>query len=205
MFYTLRNVFQGRQSMNQFEGRINEYRSKFPDWSVLGTFVDNHDNARFLAGQSDYQLYKNALTYVILAEGIPIVYYGSEQGYMGGNDPNNREDLWRMKWSTTNQLYAHIATLNQARKQMKPWTAGDQVQRYSDDNFYAFSRGMLFVALTNLGSNSGTTSRQITYHPFHDGQQICNIFYPKTDCLRVSSGKFTVFLLNGESKVYIPA
>lgn len=28
------------------------------------------------------------------AQGIPIVYYGTEQGYSGGNDPANRESLW---------------------------------------------------------------------------------------------------------------
>lgn len=33
----------------------------------------------------------NAMTWVFVQDGIPIMYYGQEQGYAGGNDPNNRE------------------------------------------------------------------------------------------------------------------
>jgi alpha-amylase len=30
----------------------------------------------------------------LFGKGIPIVYYGTEQGYAGGYDPDNRETLW---------------------------------------------------------------------------------------------------------------
>ena len=33
----------------------------------------------------------NAMTWVFVQDGVPILYYGQEQGYAGGNDPNNRE------------------------------------------------------------------------------------------------------------------
>ena len=56
-------------------------RNQFPDVRLLGTFIDNHDNARFLNGQGDKNLYQNALTYVVMAQGIPIIYYGSEQAF----------------------------------------------------------------------------------------------------------------------------
>ena len=32
---------------------------------------------------------------------------------------------------------------------------------------------------------------------------MCNIFYPTTDCQQVSGG-VNVYLLNGESKIYVP-
>jgi len=38
----------------------------------LGTFSDNHDNARFLAAQSDTSLYMGALAWVVLSDGIPM-------------------------------------------------------------------------------------------------------------------------------------
>ena len=31
----------------------------------------------------------------LTAEGIPCLYYGTEQEFRGGNDPSNREDMWR--------------------------------------------------------------------------------------------------------------
>ena len=56
------------------------------------------------------------------------------------------------------------------------------------------------VALTNSGS---TQQRKVTYHPFTEGETVCNIFYPTTDCQQVSGG-VDVYLLNGESKIYVP-
>jgi alpha-amylase len=51
-----------------------------------------------------------------------------------------------------------------------------QVQRYSDDTFYAFTRGTTFVALTNGGSGSGTLMRNITYHPYKEGTKLCEMY-----------------------------
>ena len=60
----------------------------------LGNFVDNHDNARVMGWDGNWddkkKHYKviNAMT--LTAIGIPIIYYGSEQYFTGGNDPKNR-------------------------------------------------------------------------------------------------------------------
>ena len=88
------------------------------------------------------------------------------------------------------------------------------MQRYSSDNFYAFTRGDTFVALTNAGSNGGLVKTTITYQPYPDGTKICNLcvprvllrvcmcvsvrvcvcvrcrFYPTTDCIVVTGGQF---------------
>jgi len=37
---------------------------------------------------------KNYISFNLGSEGVPIFYYGTEQGYAGDNDPNNREVLW---------------------------------------------------------------------------------------------------------------
>ncbi|ELR25454.1 acidstable alpha-amylase [Acanthamoeba castellanii str. Neff] len=202
LFWTLRSVFQQKQSMNQLQSTFFSYQSQFADMDLLGTFIDNHDNARFLSGTSDYKLYQNAITYTLMAQGIPIIYYGTEQGYDGTNDPNNRESLWQTRFSTQNPLYQLIRTIVSYRKQAQVWQY-PQVQRYSDDTFYAFTRGTTFVALTNAGSNSGTLMRTITYHPYKEGTKLCEIFYP-TDCVVVQNGSFPVYLDNGESKIFYP-
>lgn len=43
----------------------------------------------------------------------------------------------------------------------------------------------------------GGVQKFISYHPFTNGQVICNIFYPDTDCITVTSSGFNVYLLNG--------
>lgn len=59
--------------------------------SVLGLFLDNHDQPRFLSVNSDHTLLMNGLTYILFANGIPIIYQGTEQGFNGNGDPYNRE------------------------------------------------------------------------------------------------------------------
>jgi alpha-amylase len=55
------------------------------------------------------------------------------------------------------------------------------------------------VCITN--KVSGSVTKSISYHPFTNGEKICNIFWPDTDCITVN-GAFSVTLLNGESKIY---
>jgi len=202
MYFTLRDVFGSKQAMTAIESRLQQYSSTFSDLSVLGNFIDNHDNARFLYSQSDQTLYKNAITYVLMAQGIPFIYYGTEQGFHGGNDPNNREVLWPTSYSTSSSLYKHIQTVVTYRKKAQVWNYS-QVQRYSATDFYAFTRGNSFVALTNKGASGAQVHYVITYHPYTDGTKLCNLFY-STDCVTVTNGKFDVYLNNGECKILYP-
>lgn len=94
MFFTLRDIFQNGYSMNNINSTLNSYNSNLADPGAVGGFVDNHDNPRFLCNFNDIIAYKSAITYNLMAEGIPIIYYGTEQEFNGCNDPNNREVLW---------------------------------------------------------------------------------------------------------------
>ena len=95
--------------------------------SVIGGFVDNHDNPRFLNLNPSHTALRNALTYVLMADWIPIVYYGTEQGFNGGSDPNNRESLWPFM-STENPLYKFIQTLVHFRRSLgDDWLQNRQV------------------------------------------------------------------------------
>eukprot|EP00762_Andalucia_godoyi_P003983 ANDGO_05677.mRNA.1 Alpha-amylase 1 len=216
MFFSLRSVFAQQQSMRQIETTWFRYLQAFPkSLPFLGTFYDNHDNARALGLNPDRTLYKNALAYVLFAEGLPIVYYGSEQAFSGGNDPLNRESLWP-HYDPTSEMYLWIQTLNRIRKNRPEDMYGaPQVQRYADDSFYAFSRGMTLVLMTNVGGGQQVqpVNRRITYHPFQIGSTICEILLsaamnPKLpgslqqDCITVTSSGFDVSLVNGMPKVY---
>ena len=47
-----------------------------------------------------------------MGDWIPIIYYGTEQGFNGGSDPSNRESLWPYM-STEHPLYKFIQKLAQ--------------------------------------------------------------------------------------------
>lgn len=89
--------------------------------------MDNHDNPRFLSMNPSQTALKNELALVIMGDWIPIVYYGTEQGFNGGNEPNNRESLWPFI-SAENPLYKFIETLIKFRKALgKEWLREKQV------------------------------------------------------------------------------
>jgi alpha-amylase len=204
LYYTMLNVFAYQQSMTQIQdmmGPSGAYYANFKDVNYLGTFIDNHDNPRFLYFQSNWILYKNALTMTLFNAGIPIIYYGSEQGYSGGADPANRESLWP-NYNTGAELYSFIGTLVRAR-QANGVAAQEQVQRYVSSDFYAFSRGAVLVCLTNSGG--ADVSVAVTYLPstYSEGAAVCNVLN-SADCLTVTGGALYVTLTGGLPKVYVP-
>lgn len=84
----------------------------------------------------------------------------------------------------TTDLYTKIGKVNAARKKAEIWNQ-EMVERYMADDFYSFSRGKFLVALTNKDND---VSQKVTYHPFDEGETVCNIFYPTSDCQKVSGG-----------------
>jgi alpha-amylase len=61
---------------------------------VLVNFLDNHDLPRFMFEKTDWSILRVGLMFLMTWDGIPCVYYGTEQGFAGGVDPKNREDMW---------------------------------------------------------------------------------------------------------------
>ena len=49
----------------------------------------NHDVARFQNGQSDDKRLRVALAYIFSCEGVPCVYYGTEQGFSGAGESSS--------------------------------------------------------------------------------------------------------------------
>lgn len=156
IYYPLNNFYQQKGSSQDIVDMHSTIDSLFPDPTTLGTFLDNHDNERFLSQQNDISLLKNALAYVILARGIPIVYYGTEQAFAGGADPATREDLWRSNFDTSADLYQAISRLSKARTFAGGLPNDDHVHLYVSNNAYAWSRadGDLIVFTTNTGSRT---------------------------------------------------
>jgi len=199
MFTALRNSFQNKGSMNGIEEYYERAKRTWADQSLLGNFVDNHDNNRFLADTDNIQGFKSALAFTLGAEGIPMVYYGDEHAYSGGKDPMNREAMFQ-DFKPESDIYGFLKKINLARKTTR-WYEHPQVQRFSDDSFYAFSRGPVLFAFTNSLEQQ---TRTINYHNYPDGTILCNIFYP-TDCVTVQAGTFPVVLNGGEVKILVPA
>lgn len=200
MYDTLISVFQQGQSMNEIAAQVQAYAG-FPNPQYLGTFIDNQDNPRFLSGcNSCVPQYLNALAYVLLAEGVPIVYYGTEQLFNGGTPPANREPLWPSGYATDGYMYAYLTSVIGIRKTAQVWNYS-QIQRYASTNFYAFTRGNVCVCLTNTQSPFQIL---IQYHPYSVGTVLCNAL-DALDCVTVTAAGFTVYMQQGLPKIYMIA
>jgi glycosidase len=142
-----------------------------PPRDVLVSFIDNHDIPRFLWDAPDPRALDAALVYLLTMDAIPCIYYGTEQGFAGGNDPANREPLWWSGFDTAHPLYQHIASLNRVRKAVEPLRRGDFQLRWvtertgdeEDAHIVAFERSTIdrsALVVVNAGGGTSHTSFQ---------------------------------------------
>lgn len=124
------------------------------------SFIDNHDVARFLFGLQGIaeplrtSIFHNAISYLMLIEGIPCIYYGTEQAFAGGNDPANREVLWDAGFNKSHDTYRHIAKLASLRKEHIALRRGRGTLRYVTDNVGSEDDAGL-LAFERSGSDAG--------------------------------------------------
>lgn len=101
--------------------------------------------------------------------------------------------------NTSSDGYKMLAAINSARKHTQSWSH-PMTERYVLDNLYCYSRGDMFVALTNKNDQVNIQSQV----PWNEGTQVCNIFNT-SDCQNVQGGKINISLNNGEQKIFIPS
>lgn len=100
---------------------------------ALINFIDNHDVPRFLWTSPDRRKLHAALAYLFTQQGIPCIYYGTEQDFAGGNDPGNREPLWDSGYRRDGETFRWIARLTEIRRQYAPLRRGDFTLRWTTD------------------------------------------------------------------------
>jgi glycosidase len=93
---------------------------------LMANFVDNHDVDRFLAGGSLPAL-RQALLAVMSLPGIPVIYYGTEQGFTeqrGAMFAAGFGSGGRDRYDTQAPLYRDIAAMAALRKQHRVLSRG---------------------------------------------------------------------------------
>jgi len=126
-----------------------------PPTKALVNFLDNHDVSRFLFEQPDPRALRAALLVLITEDGIPCIYYGTEQEFRGGNDPANREDLWPTGYNTEGETFRYTARLNRLRRSYKALTKGDQTVVFPAETAEAGDEHVL--AYERTGGDAGSS------------------------------------------------
>ncbi|WBW74845.1 alpha-amylase-like protein [Schizosaccharomyces osmophilus] len=161
LYYQIRKAFAQlpRISMKEFYDKaVLEARAYIPDTTILGNFIENHDVPRILSMTSDSSLLLNTLVALMYLDGIPIVFQGQEQMFVGGDDPENRNALWSSHYDTTHFMFSVLSKMIHVRQSLirKFPEFCNTLSRclYLDNHNYVFERPGCIVCLCNGGSNS---------------------------------------------------
>ncbi|KAG6909822.1 hypothetical protein DXG01_015095 [Tephrocybe rancida] len=133
---------------------MEESKTKFTDVGLLGNFLENQDLPRWHNQSVDPQSLYNPMILTFLTDGIPIVYYGQEQGFSGSADPFNREPLWTSNYVKT-ATYELMSTLNKLRNffvNTTNWASQETHILGMSEYGIAVMKGDIISVLTNIGS-----------------------------------------------------
>jgi glycosidase len=121
MHFTMNQVFGEGKPTRHLAHRLATAQdtSIYRDPYIVPHFIDNHDVARFLSRGSQAGL-EQALMFLMSIPGIPVIYYGTEQGFT-----ETRASMFADGWGAsgadhfdrTSGLYQYIKELTTMRKQ----------------------------------------------------------------------------------------
>lgn len=209
LYYPLLRAFESPSSkkMGDLYSMISQISTDCADPTLLGNFIENHDNPRFASLTSDLALAKNTLAFMFLADGIPIVYAGQEQHYNGGDNPANREATWLSGYETSAPLYSFITETNAIRtmlvKQSKTWATTINKPFYKDATTIAMKKGGAVTVLSNLGALSSSYTLTLGGTGYAQGTELVELYTCKS--VTVGSAGISVSMVGGLPRVLVPA
>jgi glycosidase len=119
LYFTLEEVIKGFASPAFLRGRYDAFHQVYADHGEAGryfvTFVDNHDQMarpyrRFLHNNPYPRQALLAAGYLLTSQGVPCLYYGTEQGFDGGgpDDSYVRECMFGGTWGAFGTAGCHF-------------------------------------------------------------------------------------------------
>ncbi len=166
-------------------------------------FVDNHDDKRFLssvsAGNGELRL-RNALMYLMTTQGIPCIYYNTENDVLGADNDLGRVDMPNFKTSGKPTLTL-INKLSTIRKDNIALRRGDIVKLKDSTGagIFAFGRGYVDAVPANnqnmivaINTSAAQITENIAVSTYaSDGDVLEDIFSDAKTAVTVSSGEIT--------------
>jgi cyclomaltodextrinase len=210
------------RSFSSIDFHMRKSFSSFGYYNLMGNIMDSHDKVRYMAyadgkikGQgvdtremawndpptvdhpSSYRKAELYLAYMFTIPGIPVVYYGSEFGMTGADDPDNRR---MMRFGDQLSVYEknmlqQTEKIVRMRNDHSALRYGDFFTIQADNEFYAYIRSDMNERLLVV-LNKSETKQQIEL-------RLPDI-YQMTALVDVMSGdKFEV--KDSRSKVTVPS
>jgi glycosidase len=161
LYFVLEQVIKGFASPAFLRDRYERFHTRYADHGEAGryfvTFADNHDRkARFLHDNPFPQQAVLAMGYLLTSQGVPCIYYGTEQGFDGGGDSDAyvREAMFGGRWGAfgstghhcfkpQHPIYQSIRRIAQIRHQQPALRYGRQYFREISGNGVDFGHPLV--------------------------------------------------------------
>ena len=182
----------------------------------LVTFLDNHDNPPFLStseSNNNTNALEVALAFLYTARGVPCLYYGTEQGFYGTTDPDDREDMFAGlfkdgpfgsvvplsspgvdNFNMTHPLFLWVAQLNNFRRLYPAIALGTHINQWNNPNgpgLFAYCRLLntqeVFVVLNTASSSQTLTNRILDAYP--TGAVLVNLLNTNETCTLIAGSQ----------------
>ena len=145
-YFKARDVFVRGKSIRDLAGMLG-HDGLYPNPSVLGTFIGNHDVIRFMnePGATVAKL-ELAFAWLLTTRGTPTIYYGDEIAMQGGADPDNRRDFpesaFMVPTRTPDQraIYEHVQKLLRIRGATPVLRRGQTMTLCATDGQWVYAR-----------------------------------------------------------------
>ena len=233
LYYAINSVFaQGTGNTAQIENHYAAVDASYDPASRLQlvTFLDNHDNPRFLstsASNNNTNALELALAFLYTARGVPCLYYGTEQGFAGTTDPNDREDMFAGlfkdapggsvvslsspgtdNFNMTHPLFQDVAKLNNFRRLYPALSLGTHINQWNNPSgpgLFAYSRVLgtqeVFVVFNTASSSQTLPGRPLTYPA---GTVLVNVLNTN-ETITVASGSQTpaIAIPGSTAKIFV--
>jgi glycosidase len=115
LYHVLEQVIKGFANPYHIRDRYERFKTMYADHGEAGryfvTFVDNHDRSlRFLHNDPSSDQVILAIGYLLTSQGVPCIYYGTEQGFDGGGSDDRyvRECMFGGKWGAFDSTGHHF-------------------------------------------------------------------------------------------------
>ncbi|EMC95703.1 glycoside hydrolase family 13 protein [Baudoinia panamericana UAMH 10762] len=171
VYWPLVSAFQPGSSFSELASVMDAQKTYCQNTTAMATFSENQDVPRFANSTSDLSLAMNIATFVLMHDGIPVIYQGQEQHFSGGTNPfTNREPLWEHGFDVFAPIYQMIATLNLLRRHAMQTQPGLSTATsdlvYQDDHTMIMARGangsQIVTVLTNSGQNASSATLTVS-------------------------------------------
>ena len=211
--YAVGPTYQGTPHARPEDGGIG-----LAPQQVMVNFLDNHDLPRFLFDKADPAVLRVALAYLMTWDGIPCLYYGTEQEFDGGVDPKNREDMFlgnRAKgfapFATDHDTFAYVQDLIEMRKDNVALRRGTTAPVWSttvagarrDAGIFAFER--VAPEQTALVVLNASDQQSETCAPAGEGGACLHTTLPAGAMLTdvMPGGNGATFRVNGDGTILV--